>query len=445
MLDWLVTPRLRPALTVLGLAGLLTLEACGGGSGAPNNPYVDPPSNAALQVLPTTLTAYSGIPVTVTVVSGVAPYSVFTSNASVLPVTQNVAGNTIVLLPNKVTTDTEVTITVQDAAAQTAIVRVTVSGSPILNALTFAPSGGDCGANLCSGQTGTATVVATGPGGVPLSGRQIRFDVVSGPFGITTSNPATPLVQTLTVSTDSTGTAVVSVLATANSPTQPAQIRATDVTSGQQQIANFTIVNSTVAGQSPLTVIPETATITGALTTSCSSGFRIDYFIYGGTPPYRVSSTFPTGVTIVNTTVPVSGGFFEAITNGACVDPLTFTIVDTAGKQTTATLINKPGTTAPPAPSAISITPATVTDIACAGKTYSFIVNGGTPPYNVTQVTNPTYAGTVGIAPPIVPAAGGTVAITYTGPPVPAGTATTVAIVDGATPPQTISAKINCN
>jgi hypothetical protein len=49
-------------------------------------------------------------------------------------------------------------------------------------------------------------------------------------------------------------------------------------------------------------------------------------------------------VVLVNSNVPNSGGFFEAITNGTCVNPLQFTIVDTAGKITSATLINQPGT-----------------------------------------------------------------------------------------------------
>jgi hypothetical protein len=389
MLERLPTTWLRPALTILGLAGLLALSACGGGSGAPNNPYVAPPTTPALSVQPSTVTAYSGVPVTVTVTSGVAPFYAFSGNSTVLPVVQNVAGNTIVLLPSKVTADTPVTITVQDSAGQTAQVTVNVVASSILNTLTFAPSGTDCKTNLCSGQTGTATVIAVGPGGAPLVARPIRFDVVYGPFAIATSNPAAPLVQTLTIATDSTGTAVASIQANVNATTQPAQIRATDVTSGQQQIANFTVVNNTVAGGSPLTVIPGTATITGPDKTTCSSGFRTDYYIYGGNPPYTVSSTFPGGIVLVNSTVSVSGGFFETITNGTCVNPLTFTIVDSAGKQTTALLINAVGTTPPPTPVPLVISPETQSG-ACSA-TFAVTVTGGQPSYNVTATpTGPT-------------------------------------------------------
>ncbi len=80
-------------------------------------------------------------------------------------------------------------ITVNDSAGQTAQVKVTVTAAPIFNALTFVPSDGDCGTNLCSGQNGVATVVATAPGGAPLVARAIKFDVIFGPIGFTSSNP----------------------------------------------------------------------------------------------------------------------------------------------------------------------------------------------------------------------------------------------------------------
>jgi len=436
MLDWLVTARLRPVLTLLGLSGLLALTACGGGSGAPNNPYTNPTVTPPLVVQPAALTIYSEVPATISITSGVAPFFVFSSNSTVLPVTQAVPGSTIVLLAAKVTADAFVTLTVQDSAGQTVPVAVTVSPAPIFNALTFTPSGTDCGANLCSGQTGTATAVATGPGGAPLVARQIRFDVVFGPIGIATSNPAMPLAQTLTVSTDLTGTAVAVIKAIVNSTTQPAQIRATDVTSGQQQIANFTVVNNTIGSQSPLTVVPATATITTSLQNVCSTGFRVDYFIYGGNPPYTVSSTFPASVTLVNSTVAASGGFFEAITNGACVDPLTFTIVDSAGKQTTSELHNVPGSGAPPAPAALKITPSTLTNTACTGKTFTFVITGGSPNYNVTV----TPSGTA--TPQIVTTSGGTTAISGL---VTGSGATTVIVVDSGAPQQTNTATITCS
>ena len=441
MLDRLPTLRLRPVLTILGLTGLLALAACGGGSGAPNNPYDPNPGTPTLQLSPGALTAYSGVPVTITITSGVAPFFAFTNNSAVLPVTQNVAGNTIVLLPNQVAADTTVILTVKDSANQSTTAAVSVKAAPIFNSLTFAPSGTDCGTNLCSGQSGAATVVATGPAGAPLTGRQMRFDVVFGPIGIATSNPGTPLVQTLTVVTDVTGKATAVIQALTNATTQPAQIRVTDVTSGQEQISNFTVQNSTTGTGSPLTVVPPAVTIPGSTTsTACSSGFRINYYIYGGNPPYSVASTAPGLVTLVNSTVAVSGGFFGVITNGTCIaNPLTFTIVDSAGKQTTATLINQPGTGTPPippVPTAIVLSPGVTTDPACSGKTFNIVLTGGTPPYNVSVSPSGATA-----TPPVVPTAGGSTAISGLAT---ASGLTNIIVVDSGTPQLTATGSITC-
>jgi len=437
MVERFTTAWLRPALTLLGLTGLLALGACGGGSGAPNNPYVSTPVAPVLTVLPLSLVAYSGVPATLAITGGTAPFQAFSSDQTVLPVAQNVSGYTVVLLPNKVSADQTVIVTVQDAAGQTKPVTVTVKAAPIFNALTFTPSGPDCGAGLCSGQNGTASVTATGPAGAPLASRQIRFDVIYGPIGIATNNPASPVAATLTVATDVNGVATVGVQAQVNAPTQPAQIQATDVTSGQRQVANFTVVNSTIAGQSPLAVQPNTATITGADKNTCSTGFRIDYFIYGGNPPYTVSSTFPASVSLNTNTVNASGGFFEATTNGSCVNPLVFTIVDAAGKQTTASLINQPGTNDPATAAPLVMSPPSTTSKTCTGSTFTLTVIGGSGSINITA--SPSGAT---ISPAVVAAGGGTTNISglLTGSGV-----TTITAVDSSSPRLITSATITCS
>ncbi|HKE42621.1 MAG TPA: hypothetical protein VKG21_22560, partial [Casimicrobiaceae bacterium] len=92
---------------------------------------------------------------------------------------------------------------------------------------------------------------------------------------------------------------------------------------------------------------------------------------------------------LVNSVVAAAGGFFEAITNGTCVNPLTFTIVDATGRQITAQLINQPGTATPPAPPGppLSVTPPsyTVGTGGCTGKTFGFVITGGTPPFSVAS------------------------------------------------------------
>jgi hypothetical protein len=382
----LTTAWLRPILTLTGLAALLTLAACGGGNGAPNNPYQPvPPTPLALQVFPPSGSVYPGVPTTLTVSGGTAPYRAFSSNSAVLPVAQNVSGVTVVLAANEVSADTTLVVTVQDSAAQTAQSTLVVRPAPLFpNGLVVTPSNNICGAStLCSGSTGTASIQANGAAGAPVAGRPVRFDVVYGAFAIATTNPAQPLAQTATVVTDGTGKATVGIQTTVNATTQPAQIRATDVTAGQQVIANFTIVNSSDPAGS-ITVVPEKATITGPFVNVCPTGFQIDYFIYGGTPPYRVSSTFPQAVTLLNSTVNASGGSFSAVTNGTCVNPLTFTIVDAAGKQTTALLENLPGTATPPTTPAGPITVSVPAVPVCALATVQVLVSGGTAPYSIS-------------------------------------------------------------
>src|SRR5450755_1881159 len=137
---------LRPLLALCTLAGLLALGGCGGGSGAPNNPFAPgPPVIGPLFLLPPTAVVYSHTATTLTVSGGAAPYLAFSSNSAVLPVTQNVDAGVVVLIPSDVSADTSVVITVQDAIGQTATASVTVRPSPLFNTLTVVPARSACG------------------------------------------------------------------------------------------------------------------------------------------------------------------------------------------------------------------------------------------------------------------------------------------------------------
>jgi hypothetical protein len=389
---------LRPFLALCALTGLLALTGCGGGSGAPNNPFAPgPPVVGPLFLLPPTAVVYSHTAATLQVSGGAPPYQAFSSNATVLPVTQNVDASVVVLVPGNVAADTAVIITVQDAIGQTATSSVTVRPAPLFNTLTVVPNRTACGTNaVCSGDTALASVQVVGPGGAGIPNRQVLFEVVLGAFGIQSSNPAQPLVPSLTVVSDANGNASVVLQAAVNAPTQPAEIRATDVTTGSSVTAAFTIVQQT-DGSAILSVVPPSADIKGPDKNTCSTGFRVDYFIYGGTPPYQISSTFPNGVILVNSTVANSGGSFEAITNGACVNPLVFTIVDAIGRQTTATLINEVGTATPVVPTGpVEVTPA---NGQCTAASQNFVITGGAPPYNVASTDGIASPNTVAVTP----------------------------------------------
>jgi len=429
---------LKPVFAVFALAGFTALSGCGGGSGAPNNPFAPPPVQPGpLVVLPGVADVYSGTPSTLSVSGGTAPYRAFSSNSAILPVTQSVSGNTIVLLAGNVPADTTVpvTITVQDAAGLSATSAITVHPAPLLGAgLTITPAtptGGACGGagTICSGSTAIAAVQVSGVGGAGISGRQVRFDVVSGDFAIETGNPAQPLASTLTVASDQNGRAQVVLLASVSATTQVALVRATDLTTNNQVTGQFIIVQN-VNGAAVLSVVPTDHTITGPDTNTCSAGVRVDYYIYGGTPPYRVTSTVPGAASIVNSPVNVAGGAFGVITNGTCVDPLVISILDATGVQTTATLHNLVGTAAPP-PTSLVITPGnygtTAAPVPCTGRTFNFLVTGGTTPYS--SIVTPSGTATV---------TGNTIAVSGLAP------AADYTVIVGDAAGQTMQASVHC-
>ena len=278
-------------------------------------------------------------------------------------------------------------------------------------------------------------MTVTGVGGVGIPNRQVRFDVVSGAFAIQSNDPAHPFVSTLTVVSDQFGVAQVIIQAIAGVPTQPALLRATELTTGNQQTAQFTIVQ-TINGSAVLSVVPSDVTFIGADTTQCTNNFRADYYIFGGTPPYQVHAT-TAGVILANVPVLVAGGFFTAITNPPpCVDPEVFSIVDAAGLQTTATLHNLVGTTPPTPPTpptALVIAPAAQSGICNGTNPFMFAVTGGTPSYNVAAslgaiVTQPNSSGIFTVQPPSLTA----------------GSSVSIVAVDSGSPQQSTSALINC-
>src|SRR6478752_811573 len=93
---------LRPLLTLVALAGVLSLAACGGGNGAPNNPFDNGGVVTPLAITPTTATAYSGNPFTFVVTGGTQPYTVISSDQAALPVVGTLSGNTLVVVPGNV-------------------------------------------------------------------------------------------------------------------------------------------------------------------------------------------------------------------------------------------------------------------------------------------------------------------------------------------------------
>ena len=80
-----------PVAALFALLGIARARACGGGSGAPNNPYEPPPpTTPAAACCRPAPTSTRGSPATLTISGGVAPYRAFSTNSGVLPVAANV-------------------------------------------------------------------------------------------------------------------------------------------------------------------------------------------------------------------------------------------------------------------------------------------------------------------------------------------------------------------
>jgi len=409
---------LRPLLTLAALTGVLSLAACGGGNGAPNNPFEPgPPPATPLSITPDTATTYAGNPFTFLVSGGTQPYAILSSDQAALPVVGTLTGNTLVVVPGNVGADTTVTLTVRDAVGASTSAAVTVKPSLLLPAsitITGNPNCTSSGATLCSGQDGTASVVVTGQAGAPLAGRTVRFDVVQGNFFISSTAPGQPNVSSLTVTTDQNGTASVRLVVPTTAATQIATIRATEVAGGSSVSGQFTIAQF-VNGNSVLSVIPTgTTTFTGPDKTRCSSGGSASFYIFGGTPPYTVATNFPQAITIAGAPVPRGGGSFTITTTGICFTGLTFAIADATGRVllTPPTVDNVLGTgDAPPGPVVLtpSRIPASLT-IACAANAQlgQILATGGTGTY--TTGVSPEAGATGEILAP-APSTGGQITV----------------------------------
>ncbi len=388
------------------------IAGCGGGGAADPFAVTPTPVTPPLVVNPGALNAYAGIPVVVTISSGVGPFQVFTSDATVLPVTQVVAGAAITLTASNVDADRPVTLTVRDAAGQNASIAVTVKATPLIGAMTITPANASaCGAlglpigtvAMCSGETATASLTIKGANALPIQNRQVRFDALQGPYSFALDQAATVFAKTITVLTDQNGQALVTIRSDAGVATQVSLVRGTDLVSGNRVDASFTILQST-SGTAAFSVSPIKSSITGYYVNTCGSG-STSYVIYGGTAPYTVFANSLSIVTLEvggttrgqSVIVPRSGGSFEAISlGGACAGTSTalFTITDASGRVITATFDSIAGTVplpTPATPETLIITPPNARIVCAPNSVVVFTIAGGTGPYSlVTDRPNGT-------------------------------------------------------
>ncbi|MGE0356540.1 MAG: hypothetical protein AB7P08_06455 [Burkholderiales bacterium] len=365
-------------------AAALALASCGGGGVSANpSPIVDSPT---LTILPATAVLYSGLPTTFVLSGGTGAYVIASSDQAVIQVAGGVTGRSVTVVPNNVTADTTVTLTVRDTGTAAPVsATLTVRPGTVNNNLTITPSATQstsCTPAVCSG--GDAEVkVTTSQGGIPLAARGMRFEVISGAFAFITTPPGTTpeiLATFIDTTTDETGTARARIRVTALAANQTALVKATDLATGAYRQSSFAIAQFT--GTTPaFFTLPSSITFTGAFSTACAQNVATDVSIFGGTPPYSISGG-SSAFTATPSTVLVNGGKFNVVLplGASCVDGAAIGVTDATGRTISVTVNNVLGAGTAPAP-AVTMAPATLT-LFC-GTTASLVVSGGTPPISV--------------------------------------------------------------
>ena len=377
------------ATLLLSTCCVVLLGSCGSGAvSAP--PAPDPAAGTPLAVSPPTVDLFPDVPTTFTITGGRSGYTAFSSNNVVLPITTSVTGSTFSVVPNAVPIDTVIDVTVRDTLNASATAKATVRPSTLNSQITFtplSPTGTGCGTGLCSG--GDAQVVVKAVlNGVVLRSRAIRFDVYQGNFQMVTPGTGA-LVNSLSVSTDELGEAVVRIFANAAVPTQVATLQITDVTDVTSRLArryNFNIVQAT----SGLSTLPSAAIVIKGATGGtgqegiCPSAARVDFYVFGGLPPYTIGSPLPGIFTPISTTVATSGGSFGLLVTNC--GKASIIVTDSKGLAIETALIDSqrgdPGADA--TPTALTVSPE-ITTVGCNQKVPINTVGSGT--FTATVVT----------------------------------------------------------
>ncbi len=281
----------RFAGAAVAAASCAFLAACGSGAVTDNSTST---ASGPLTITPSTATLYSDLPTTFLITGGNGSYIVLSSNQAVVPVAQNVSGNTLIVVPVDVSADTQVTLTVRDTGnSLPATATLTVKPRTISNTVTVTPSSSQsaaCGTAICSGGDAEVKVDAEpgrrcprgAPG--PLRRRLRRRPDHHLACGACRRR----WTSSGTTTTDSTGTARMQRSACSpNATSQTAILRITDVASGFVQTTSVTIAPSSNA---PLNAQPSRPSRSPARTAAtCATGTPADVIVFGGRPPYPIS------------------------------------------------------------------------------------------------------------------------------------------------------------
>lgn len=327
----------RLARLALFLIAFAALASCSGAVSGP--PVVVTPG--PLAITPSTATLYSDTPTAFIITGGNGNYIIASSNQAVIPVVGLFTGNQFVIVPGPVSADTLVTLNVSDTAGTTPVAAaLTVKPRTVSNTVTITPSASQsaaCGTAVCSGGDAEVKVVLA-INGVPLPGRIVRFDVVSGDIRIITSAAGAPESLSIsgTATSDNTGAARIRIRVLPEATSQTALLQITDTSTGFTQRTSVTIAPSSNA---PLNAQPATIEFQGTDPGTCATGITADVIVFGGRAPYQISQ--PGSFDIDLTFLPHSGDRFRVTANGQCANASQIAVVDANGSTVTVVATNR--------------------------------------------------------------------------------------------------------
>lgn len=216
----------------------------------------------------------------------------------------------------------------------------------------------------------------------------------TAPYKVVSNNPSFPATPSVVAASGGT----FSVAVPANTTAKSVSYTITD-NAGASVTATLTI-----AGQGSLLVQPSSQTING------NAGGTATVTIFGGNPPYQVFSNNPLYPPAPSTVDSSGSTFTVSVPAGSAAATVTYTILDSIGATTTAT-VTILATVGP----ALSVLPGAEAINGFTGGTASYTIFGGSAPYTVisndptlpASLSGATFTVTV---PPSTPAK----AVTYT-------------------------------
>ncbi len=397
------TSLLLPATLVLGLA------SCGGSSSSST-----PATSSTLLAGPATFVAFGNTANTIGITGGKGPFTVVSSNPTLVPVTAAIRGASFTFTPANVAAATPVTLTVTDSAGATSVVTATITPATIPAALiTITPAVGSVcaaannaattAATLCQGETGTASVTLKDNTGAAIANRTVRFEVLTIGATVAATVGSTTFSRIASVDTNAQGVATVAIRADVEVSSEASFIRATDTVSTHRIDTWITVLKLTNAA-AVLSFVPTTGGMVGGYASECPF-VRREFNIYGGTAPYAVTLPAASPLVLANElgvaavagggiTVAKSGARFttENADSVACVAGSTvLTVTDATGATAVGAYTTAPGSSArPTATTDLAVSPPLMSLTAdplsayCTSSSARFTVSGGTAPYIVS-------------------------------------------------------------